>query len=103
MLEKNEKTQITQTIVKNESKGNVFFKPENESEPLTLAPHTSAERIDGIKFCGRVYKLCNGTDVIIDSNNKITTKALTGKFANLTMGGVLTSPPDPSWQPLFDA
>ena len=102
-LEMNKETQLTDTVVTNDSDSTVFFKPENDSEPKEIRPHTTAEGVDGINVCGEVYKLCSGTHVIVDKNNQVKTKSLSGKFANNFRGGKISSPKDVGWEPLFNA
>ena len=102
-LESKEKTQLTQTVVTNNSDNTIKFKPESESEPGDISPHSSVKGVDGIKVSGKVFKASSGTHVVIESNGKIKTKSLSGKVANTISGGYITSAPDPSWQHLFDA
>ena len=102
-LESKEGTQLTQTVVTNNSDNTIKFKPEHESEPKEIDPHTSVEGIDGIKVSGKVVKACSGTHISIGNNGQITTKALSGKVANIVRGGFISSAPDAAWQPLFDA
>jgi len=103
ILELFEKTQLTQTVVTNNSDKTVMIKPENGSEPEELAPHSAVEGADGINVDGKVFKACSGTHVVIDQNRKITTKALSGKFANFIRGGYITTAPDAGWNNLFKA
>lgn len=103
LLEGFEKTQLTQTVVANNSDNTVKFKPEHGSEPKEIAPHASVEGVDGIKVSGKVFKASSGTHVVIESDGEIKTKSLSGKFANTIRGGFIESAPDAAWQPLFDA
>lgn len=101
LLEMKEKTQLTPTIVKNDSDNNVLYKPENDSTLKELKPHTSVEGVDGIKVSGKVFKACSGTHVVINGDDSITTKSITGKIANTIRGGYITSSPDAGWDDFF--
>lgn len=103
VLEAFEKTQLTSTIVINDSDMLVKYKEESGTQPIDLPPHGVAEGVDGFKVSGKVFKACSGTHVVIDNTGTITTKALSGKFANSFRGGIITTPPDDAWKPLFDA
>lgn len=101
VLEAYDKTQLTQAVVTNDSDSVVLYKPEYESELKEIAPHTSVEGVDGIKVADKVFKISSGTHVVIGSDNSITTKAISGKIANIIRGGYITSAPDPGWDKLF--
>ena len=103
ILEAFEKTQPAPTIVTNNSDILVKYKEESGSQPLDLQPHDVAEGVDGFKVSGKVFKACSGTHIVIDNTGKITTKALSGKFANTVRGGFISSAPDESWELLFKA
>ena len=103
LLEAGKKTQLTPAIVINNSDMPVIFKPKNESNLKEMAPHTSAEGVEGIKVAGKVFKACSGTHVVIGKTGRITTKALSGKVANIIRGGFFSSAPDESWNLLFNA
>lgn len=103
VLESIEKTQLTQTIVENESDSAVFFKPEDGSGPLVIAPNTSAQGVDGIKVSDKVFKACSGTHVVVEDMGRIKTKSISGKVANMVRGGIISKAPDKSWEPLFNA
>lgn len=97
ILEAFEKTQLTPTIVTNDSDMLVKYKEESGSHPLDLQPRDIAEGVDGFKISGKVFKACSGTHIVIDKTGRISTKALSGKFANTVRGGFISSAPDESW------
>ena len=92
------------TVVFNESGETVKTKPEEGCEPLTdVEPGKEHHGFDGVKAGGKVYKVANGTHIVVKKDGSIKTKALTGKMVNAIRGGVLTTPPDECWEPLFKA
>lgn len=101
-LEMREETQLTQTVITNNSENAVMVKPESGAEPEEVKPHASVEGVDGINVAGKVFKACSGTHVVINKNGRITTKALSGKVANFVRGGYISTPPDPAWDKLFN-
>ena len=101
ILESIEKTQYTQTIVKNESDNAVIYKPENKSYLKKIAPHTSVEGVDGIKVSGKVFKACSGTHIVVKDTGRIVTKSISGKVANIVRGGFISKAPDANWNKMF--
>lgn len=101
ILEAYDKTQLTQTVVTNNSGNVVLYKPENESTLKELKAHTTVVGVDGFKVAGKVFKACSGTHVVINSDDSITTKAITGKIANIIRGGYFTKAPDAGWDKFF--
>lgn len=102
LLESIEKTQLTQTVVTNDSDEIVLYKPKHESALKEMAPHTSVEGVESIKVAGKVFKTSKGTHVVIARDNRISTKAITGKIANIIRGGFIKSAPDAGWNMLFE-
>lgn len=90
ILEAFEKTQLTPTIVTNDSDMLVKYKEGSGSQPIDLPPHEVAEGVDGFKVSGKVFKACSGTHISIGNNGQITTKALSGKVANIVRGGFIS-------------
>ena len=103
LLEAFEKTQLTQTVVTNNSDNTIKYKPEHESEPTEIARHSSVEGVDCIKVSGKVFKACSGTHISIDTDGRIHTEALSGKVANIIRGGFITTSPDATWDKIFQA
>ena len=90
-------------VVMNESDDTVKAKPEDGCEPLTdVEPGKEHHGFDGIKARGKVYKVANGTHIVVKKDGSISTRSFTGKIVNAIRGGVLTTPPDECWNKLFD-
>lgn len=90
--------------VTNESDMAIKAKPEDACEPLIdVAAGTDHYGFDGIKAGDKVFKAANGTHIVVKKDGSIKTKAITGKLVNVIRGGVLNTPPDSCWEPLFKA
>jgi hypothetical protein len=91
------------TTVKNRSKNSICAKPEEGSDTFNVLPGENGYDIDGIKSNGVVYKIGDSCHAKVSDNGTVKVKSFTGKIVNKIIGGgVLTSPPDDSWQKLFD-
>ena len=99
---------VTQTLfgktkVKNSSENSVCAKPEEGDENIDVVPGAELYDIDGVKSNGTVYKIGDGCHAVVKKDGTVKVKSLTAKFMNHVMdGGVLASPPDDSWNKLFD-
>lgn len=94
---------IGDTVVENDTAHDIYAKDEESSNVVEIPSHKRVFGIDGIKVDGVVYKLCSGTHVVVKENGKVRTKSLTGKLANNTRGGKISSPPDEGWNNIFQA
>jgi hypothetical protein len=91
------------TTVKNRSKNSICAKPEEGSDTFNVLPGENGYDIDGIKSNGVVYKIGDSCHAKVSDDGTVKVKSFTGKIVNKIIGGgVLTSPPDYSWQKLFD-
>lgn len=91
------------TTVKNRSKNSICAKPEEGSDTFNVLPEENGYDIDGIKSNGVVYKIGDSCHAKVSDDGTVKVKSFTGKIVNKIIGGgVLTSPPDDSWQKLFD-
>lgn len=89
--------------VTNESDDVIKTKPEEGCEPISdVAPGAEQYGFDGIKVQGKVLKIANGTHIIVKKDGSVLTMGITGRIVNAIRGGVLASPPDDSWNKLFD-
>lgn len=95
---------MSESVMTNDSDTTVKAKPEDGCEPLTdVDPGKKHHGFDGIKANGKVYKVSNGTHIVVKKDGTVRTKSLTGKIVNALRGGVLTAAPDECWEPLFKA
>lgn len=92
-----------ETKIINESETKAFIKSEADKQTDGLLPKSTKYGIDGVKINGVVYKTPDGTHAKITESGKIKVESITGKFLYFVLGGVLNTPPDSSWEPLFDA
>lgn len=91
------------TTVKNRSKNSICAKPEEGSDTFNVLPGENGYDIDGVKSNGVVYKIGDSCHAVVRKDGTVNIKSVTGKVVNKIIGGgVLTSPPDDSWQKLFD-
>ena len=91
------------TTVKNRSKNSICAKLEEGSDTFNVLPGENGYDIDGIKSNGIVYKIGDSCHAKVSDDGTVKVKSFTGKIVNKIIGGgVLTSPPDDSWQKLFD-
>lgn len=87
----------------NESEQPITAKPDKSDLPVVINPSQSMVEVDGVKVNGKVFKISDGTHVVIDKDGNIRTKSLIGKFLNKIHGGNLTTPPDSGWKALFES
>ena len=89
--------------IENESGETVYTKSEEGCDAVEMAPGTRYD-IDGVKSKGVVYKLGDGIHGVVRKDGTVKVKSLTGRLANyINGGGVLNTPPDSCWEPLFKA
>lgn len=99
---------VTQTLfgmtkVRNNSERSVCAKPEDGDDNIVLLPGAEQYAIDGVKSGGIVYKIGDGCHAIVTKDGTVKIRSVAGIFINHVMnGGVLTTPPDDSWNKLFD-
>lgn len=92
-----------QAKIENESGAVIHTKSEEGCDAVELEPGMERYDIDGVKNQGTVYKVGNGCHAMARRDGTVKVKSLTGRIANyINGGGVLTSPPDDSWNKLFD-
>lgn len=87
--------------IENESGEDVYTKSEEGCDAVELEPGLERYDIDGVKTQVAVYKLSDGCHGVVKKDGTVKVKSLTGKFINSVRGGVLTTPPDECWEPLF--
>lgn len=91
------------TTVKNRSKNSICAKQEEGGDTFEVLSGNKGYDIDGIKSNGVVYKIGDSCHAVVRKDGKIKIQSFTGKFVNKVIGGgVLSTPPDDSWQKLFD-
>lgn len=99
---------VTQTLfgktkLKNSSENSICAKPEKGDGNVDVTPGSICYDIDGVKSNGTIYKISDGCHAVVKKDGTVKVKSLTAKFMNHVMdGGVLSSPPDDSWNKLFD-
>lgn len=90
--------------IENESGTVIHTKSEEGCDAEELSSDGERYDIDGVKSDGTVYKVGNGCHATVRKDGTVKVKSLTGKLANyINGGGVLTTPPDKCWEPLFKA
>ena len=89
------------TTVVNKSDKKIKAKDEDGSTVFDVNPGEYKSNIDGIKVNDTVYKLPDGVRVVVGKDGKIRAYSLIGGIFKATLGGVLTSAPDNSWDALF--
>lgn len=91
----------------NNSKEPVFYKPENTSESKEIkANETIDSLVDGIKVDDVVIKISDGYDKVIINSDRSVEVYYNNPLRFLyykVMGGQLASPPDDSWNNLFNS
>ena len=91
------------TTVKNRSKNSICAKLEEGSDTFNVLPGENGYDIDGIKSNGVVYKIGDSCHARVRRDGTVKVKSFTGRAINKFIGGgVLASPPDDSWNKLFD-
>ncbi|MCK9303504.1 MAG: hypothetical protein PHU62_10055 [Bacteroidales bacterium] len=82
----------------------ICSKPEIEDKPISnINDQESKSSIDGIKMNGIVYKIPDGVHAIATEQNRIKINSIIGSVAYYAKGGLLTTPPDDSWNALFES
>jgi hypothetical protein len=96
--------------VQNNTNATIYAKPENNFPAgtpnfISIPPDgTINTGIDGLQINGIVYKFVNGYGwVQVNAGNYTTNYSTGGSIIQYWGGGVLDTPPDPTWQDLFDA
>lgn len=91
------------TTVRNRSKNTVCAKPEEGGGAFDVTPGQTVYDVDGIKSNGTVYKVGDSCHAAVRKDGSVRIKSITGRLINRYVGGgVLASPPDDSWNKLFD-
>lgn len=96
-------TQKKARVIKNNYKGSVYTKGENECQVTKHEPGSLPEDFDGIKTNYAVYKTHNGTDLIINEDGSIEPAFIGTRIVNTFWGGIVGSPPDQCWNEIFKA
>lgn len=91
-----------QAMVKNNSDEEIYIKPEEATEPVSVPPHSEYYNIDGFKAHGKVYKTSDGVHAKVNKSGKVSITSLTGALIFWIRGGLQTTPKDGGWQKLFD-
>ena len=90
--------------VRNNSGKTIKAKPEDNScDPVEIKPGEEYYGADGIKVGNRVYKIVDGSHVVVGRNGKIMTTSAIGSIMNTVRGGWLSEAPDDCWKPLFNS
>ena len=97
-------TVISKTVVYNKSANKMGAKDENNDNPdvIETLPGHSVSNVDGVKMNGVVFKIPDGIHATI-SKQRIIVKSILGRMMYNVKGGVLLTPPDESWVPLFNS
>ena len=91
--------------VNNRSGADIEYLNETESgnRPSYTLPNGEKQYdIDGIRCNGIVYKVPDGVHLTVNRKGTVVPHSIVGGFLFYTEGGVLDSPPDDSWNKLFD-
>lgn len=92
------------TTVRNRSKNTVCAKPDEGGGAFDVTPGQTVYDVDGIKSNGTVFKVGDSCHAAVRKDGSVRIMSLTGRLINRYVGGgVLASPPDYSWEPLFKA
>lgn len=90
--------------VRNNSGKTIKAKPEDNScDPVEIKPGEEYYGADGIKVGNCVYKIVDGSHVVVGRNGKIMTTSAIGTVMNTIRGGWLSEAPDDCWEPLFNS
>ena len=90
--------------VNNRSGADIEYLNETESgnRPSYTLPNGEKQYdIDGIRCNGIVYKVPDGVHLTVNRKGTVVPHSIVGGFLFYIEGGVLDSPPDDSWEPLF--
>lgn len=91
------------TTVSNRSKSPVCAKPEEGGGASDVPPGETIYDVDGIRSNGTVFKVGDSCHAVVRKDGSVKIRSFTGRLINKYVGGgVLTSPPDESWNKLFD-
>ncbi|MCK9303193.1 MAG: hypothetical protein PHU62_06895 [Bacteroidales bacterium] len=81
----------------------ICSKDEYNSTTSAISAGGNKNSIDGVKINGIVYKIPNGVHAIATEQNRIKVNSIIGSVAYYAKGGLLTTPPDDSWNALFES
>jgi hypothetical protein len=97
-------TFVSQTRVNNQSAAKMGSKDENNAptDVIETLPGHSVSNVDGVKVNGIVFKIPDGVHAIITQKG-VVVKSIIGRMMYNLKGGVLLSPPDEAWIPLFNS
>lgn len=99
--------QKEEPYVQNNTKGTVYFKTEHGADKIPIkAGEKTTRTIDGIRVGNTVVKVTDGyTKVVVNSNGTVDVyypNIVYGAIYEVKGGGVLSSPPDEGWFPIFN-
>ena len=94
---------LSKAHIDNQSGLTLYVKDEDNESVSIMGPGQKASDIDGVKVYGTVYKIPDGVHAIVMGNHTIKIRSIWGRLIYNFRGGVLTVPPDKSWEPLFQA
>ncbi len=97
-------TVISKTVVYNKSATKMGAKDENNAptDVIETLPGHSVSNVDGVKVNGIVFKIPDGVHAIITQKG-VVVKSIIGRMMYNLKGGVLLSPPNEAWIPLFNS
>ncbi|MCK9303194.1 MAG: hypothetical protein PHU62_06890 [Bacteroidales bacterium] len=81
----------------------ICSKDEYNSTTSAISADGNKNCIDGVKIDGIVYKIPNGVHAIATEQNRIKVNSIIGNAIYHIGGGLLTTPPDDSWNALFES
>ena len=88
--------------VENKSDKTVFVKLKDSNDVIPLEKGGSIYDVEGVKIYNTVFKIEDGHHVIITEKYELNTKSLFERLFLLN-GNCVITPPDESWENLFNA
>lgn len=89
------------TTLKNNYK-KIYAKSEDDEKIFEIKENAKKYNIDGIKINNEIFKICDGTHIILNKDGKIINTSISGKIINLLFGGKLKELPDEGWRELWE-
>lgn len=90
-------------VIKNDSDVSVVCKDESGSGIKVCQPSEKICGIDGVKVGNIVYKVPDGVHAVVTDNHSVKIRSMLGSLMYKVRGGVMQTPPDKEWEPLFNA
>lgn len=93
---------VSRSVVKNKTMSPILAKDENSDTLYVVQAGDVVKHIDGIKANGIVYKIPDGAHAVLKEDG-IYVRLFWAKFVYKYRGGIMDTPEDCNWEPLFNA